>query len=197
MRKLVVDEWVSLDGVVQGPSSPDEDTEGGFDRGGWHAPFMDEDAMAWVLRNVGQAGAFVFGRRTYEIFAAYWPNAQPEERALSDPFNQRPKYVASRTLREPLPWENSTLLSGDIPAALAELKAEEGGDLHILGSTQLTRTLLPHGLVDELRFMIDPVVVGAGKRLFEEAPTSTPLRLVESETTSRGAVLLTYAVGAG
>src|SRR5919197_466053 len=167
MRKLVVDEWMSLDGIVQGPSSPDEDRDGGFDRGGWHAPFMDEETIASVIANVSEAGGFVFGRRTYELFAGYWPNARPEEAAVADPLNQRPKYVASSTLAAPLPWDNSSLLGGDVPAALADLKAEAGGDLHILGSTQLTRTLLRHGLIDELRLTIDPVVVGTGKRLFD------------------------------
>ena len=197
MRKLIVDDWMSLDGVVQGPSSPDEDRSGGFDHGGWHVPFMDEDAIAWVVHNVSEAGAFVFGRRTYELFAAYWPTARPEEAAVADPLNERTKYVVSRSLAEPLPWRNSHLLTGDAQAAVALLKLEGKGDLHILGSTHLARTLLQEGLVDEVRLMIDPVVVGTGTRLFGDGVAIERMRLVDSSATAHGAILATYDLARG
>jgi dihydrofolate reductase len=108
MRKLIVDEWMTLDGVVQGPSSPDEDTAGGFEHGGWHMPYFDELSMRWTVANVTSAGGWVLGRRTYQVFAAHWPNAGEEERALAEPLNTRPKFVASRTLSEPLKWQHST-----------------------------------------------------------------------------------------
>ncbi len=193
MRKLIVDEWMTLDGVVQGPSSPDEDSSGGFEHGGWHTPYFDERSMEWTHANVASAGGYVLGRRTYEIFAAHWPDAGEEEQALAEPLNTRPKYVASRTLKEPLEWQNSSVLRGDVAEAVIALKEEDGADLHLFGSTELVQTLLEHDLVDELRLMIDPVVVGGGKRLFRDVGTSNRLRLVESEATSTGAILTTYA----
>jgi dihydrofolate reductase len=193
MRKLIVDEWITLDGVVQGPSSPEEDPSGGFKQGGWHLPYFDERSMEWTRSNVASAGGYVLGRRTYEIFAAHWPNAGEEEQALAEPLNTRRKYVASRTLSEPLEWQNSTVLQGDVAEAVKALKDEDGEDLHLFGSTELTQALLEHGLVDELRMMIDPIVVGGGKRLFRDDGTLRKLRLVDSEVTSTGAILTTYA----
>src|SRR3954447_21525527 len=193
MRKLTAIEFMSLDGVVQGPSSSDEDRSGGFDRGGWHAPYLEERSMHWVVESVTGAGGYVLGRGTYEIFAAHWPNAPDEERVLSEPLNARPKHVASTTLTGPLAWQNSSLLEGDLGDAVRALKAEHGDDLLVVGSPALVRSLLEHDLLDELRLMIDPVVVGSGKRLFsDDGPTRT-LRLVDSETTTSGATLATYA----
>jgi dihydrofolate reductase len=192
MRKLIVDEWMTLDGVVQGPSSPDEDTDGGFDRGGWHMPYFDDLSMKWTFENVTSAGGYLLGRRTYEIFAAHWPNAGEEEQALAEPLNTRPKYVASTTLSEPLEWQNSTLLHGDVGEAIAALKQEDGGDLHLFGSTELVRTLIEHNLVDEFRLMIDPIVVGGGKRLFRDDRALKKLRLGDSQVTTTGAILATY-----
>ena len=167
MRKLIVNEWMTLDGVVQAPSTVDEDTTGGFDRGGWHPRYFDDVSLKWVVENVTQAGGYVLGRRTYDVFAAHWPNASEEEQALAQPLNTRPKYVASTTLAEPLAWQNSTLLKGDIATAVAALKQEAGADLYVIGSTKLVETLIEHHLVDEFRLMIDPVVVGGGgKRIF-------------------------------
>jgi dihydrofolate reductase len=160
MRRVIVAEWMTLNGVVQSPSSPTEDASGGWRHGGWHPPYLDEAGMKWSLTNVLEAGAYLFGRRTYDIFAAYWPTAPQEEQFLAEPFNSRPKYVASRTLAGPLGWNGSTLLRGDVGDAVAALKREEGGDLLVLGSTGLVETLFAHDLVDELRLMIDPVVVG-------------------------------------
>jgi dihydrofolate reductase len=197
MRKLIVNEWMTLDGVVQGPSTIDEDTTGGFDRGGWHPRYFDDVALKWVAENVTAAGGYVLGRRTYEVFAAHWPNASKEEQALAVPLNTRPKYVASTTLTEPLAWQNSTLLPGDIATAVAALKQAAGADLYVIGSTKLVETLIEHHLVDEFRLMIDPVVVGGGgKRLFRADAALMPLRLVNSQVTATGAILATYAPAA-
>lgn len=168
MRKVIIVEWMSLDGVVQAPAYADEDTSGGFKHGGWHLRYFEERSMKWVVENVNRAGGFLFGRRTYEVFAAHWPNASPEEQALAQPLNTLPKYVASRTLREPLAWQNSRLLAGDLAESVAALKSEAGNDLLVIGSTELAAALLEHDLADEIRLMIDPVMLGGGKRFFRE-----------------------------
>jgi dihydrofolate reductase len=197
MRKVIVNEFMSLDGVAQAPGGADEDTSGGFAHGGWHMPYMeDELARRWVLASIVEAGGFLLGRRTYEIFAAYWPNAPEEEQVIAEPLNNKPKFVASRRLTEPLEWRNSTLVDGDVAAAVATLKQEDGGDLHVIGSTELVRTLIAHDLVDELRLMLDPVVLGGGKRIFRDDGSLRPLRLVDGQVTSTGAILATYASAA-
>jgi dihydrofolate reductase len=193
MRKVIVDEWMSLDGVVQAPGTPDEDRSGGFEHGGWHLRYFDEASMNWVVDGVTSAGGYLFGRVTYENFAAYWPNASDEEQVIAGPLNTRPKHVASTTLTEPLEWQNSSLLQGDVAEAVAALKREEGDDLHLIGSAKLAQTLFEHDLVDELRVMIDPLVLGGGKRLFRDDGTLRPLQLVEHEVTTTGAILATYA----
>ena len=194
MRRVIVNEFISLDGVAQAPGGADEDTSGGFGHGGWHMRYMqDELAQRWVLESIVEAGGFLLGRRTYEIFAAYWPNAPEEEQVIAEPLNTKPKYVASRTLTEPLEWQNSTLLEGDLAAAVEALKQDDGGDLHVIGSTELVRTLIEHGLVDQFRLMIDPVVLGGGKRIFRDDGLLRPLRLVDGQVTSTGAILATYA----
>jgi dihydrofolate reductase len=193
MRKVIANEWMTLDGVVQAPAYPDEDTTGGFEHGGWHTRYFDDVSMRWVLENVGGAGGFLLGRGTYEMFAAHWPNASEEERALAEPLNALPKYVASTTLTEPLEWQNSTLLGGDIGQAVNALKAEDGRDLHVIGSPGLVQTLIERELLDELRLMIDPLVVGGGKRLFGDDGALRPLRLVDHQATSTGAIIVTYA----
>jgi dihydrofolate reductase len=194
MRKMIVNEFLSLDGVAQAPGGADEDPSGGFGHGGWHMRYMqDELAQRWVLESIVEAGGFLLGRRTYEIFAAYWPNAPEEEQVIAEPLNTKPKYVASRTLTEPLEWHNSTLLEGDLAAAVEALKQDDGGDLHVIGSTELVRTLIEHGLVDQFRLMIDPVVLGGGKRIFRDDGLLRPLRLVDGRVTSTGAILATYA----
>jgi dihydrofolate reductase len=197
MRKLIVSEWMTLDGVVQSPTSPGEDPGGGFEHGGWHMPFTDEAFMRWVVETVTGAGAYLFGRHTYEIFAAHWPTASADEQVLAVPLGTRPKYVASTTLTEPLGWQNSTLLRGDVAQAVAALKREEGGDILVVGSTELVQTLLRHGLVDELRLIIDPVVVGGGKRLFHDDGALRRFRLVESQVTSTGAIIATCVPAGG
>jgi dihydrofolate reductase len=193
MRRVIVNEFISLDGVAQAPGGEEEDTSGGFAHGGWHMRYMeDETAMKRVLEGILDAGGFLLGRRTYEIFAAYWPNASDEEQVIAAPLNTKPKYVASRTLTE-LQWQNSTALQGELADAVAALKQEDGGDLHVIGSTELVQALIEHGLVDELRLMIDPVVLGGGKRIWQDDGVLRPLRLVDSETTPSGAIFATYA----
>ena len=192
MRKVIVNEFMSLDGVVQAPGGADEDTTGGFRHGGWHMQYLDDVSRQRVLGGIVEAGGFLLGCRTYDIFAGYWPNAPEEEQAL----NSKPKWVASRTLEGELAWQNSTVLEGDLASAVAALKDEDGGDIHVIGSSELVRTLLEEGLVDELRLMIDPVVLGGGKRIFGDDGALRSLRLVDSDVTSTGAILATYAPGA-
>ncbi|MFI5910166.1 dihydrofolate reductase family protein [Dactylosporangium sp. NPDC051541] len=194
MRKLIANEWMTLDGVVQAPSYPDEDTSGAFRHGGWHARYFDELSMNWVIENVRGAGGYLLGRGTYEIFAAHWPTAPQDQQVLAEPLNRLPKYVVSTTLEEPLTWSNSVLLRDDVDAAVRSLKAEDGKDLHIIGSPGLVQSLLALDLVDELQLMIDPLVVGGGKRLFLDDATHRPLRLSRSEVTSTGAIIVTYVV---
>jgi dihydrofolate reductase len=194
MRKVVVNEFLPLDGVAQAPGGAEDDTDGGFAHGGWHMQYMDDEpTQQWVLESIVEAGGFLLGRRTYEIFAAFWPNAPEEEQVVAEPLNSKPKYVVSTTLAGPLEWENSTLLEGEMPDAVAALKQEDGGDLHVLGSTELVRTLIAHGLVDELRLMIDPVVADGAKRIFPDDGELRPMRLVDGQVTSKGAILATYA----
>jgi dihydrofolate reductase len=194
MRKVVVNEFMSLDGVAQAPGGPEEDTSGGFGHGGWHMRYMeDELAQKWVLESIVEAGGFLLGRQTYEIFAAYWPNASEEEQVIAEPLNTKPKYVASTTLTESLEWQNATLLEGDVAEAVAALKQEDGGDVHVIGSTKLVQTLIEHDLVDEFRLMIDPLALGGGKRFFPDDGVLRPLRLVDNQVTSTGAILATLA----
>ena len=197
MRKVIANEWMTLDGVVQAPSYADEDVTGGFGHGGWHTRYFDDVSMTWVIENVRGAGGYLLGRGTYEIFAAHCANAPQEQQVLAEPLNALPKYVASTALDEPLGWQNSRLLGGDIGAAVRALKAEKGQDLHVIGSPGLVQTLLVLGLIDELQLMIDPVVAGGGKRLFRDAGALRPLRLADSQVTSTGAIIATYAVVGG
>ena len=194
MRKVIVNEFMSLDGVAQAPGGADEDPSGGFAHGGWHMRYMeDELAQRWVLGSIVEAGGFLLGRRTYDIFTAYWPNAPEEEQVIAEPLNTKPKHVVSRTLSEPLEWQNSTLVEGDVVDGVANLKREEGGDLHVIGSTELVRTLVGHDVVDEFRLMIDPLVLGGGKRIFRDDGSLRPLRLVDGQVATTGAILATYA----
>jgi dihydrofolate reductase len=197
MRKVIADEFMTLDGVIQAPGQKDEDTTGGFQHGGWHVGYFDDIAQRWVVESVVKAGGFLLGRRTYEIFAAHWPNASEEEQVLAEPLGTKPKYVASRTLAEPLEWQNSRVLQGDVAEAVATLKQEDGEDLHVIGSSELVQTLFERDLVDEFRVMIDPVVVGGGKRLFRDDGGLRPLRLVDSQVTTTGVIIATYAPADG
>jgi dihydrofolate reductase len=196
MRKVIVNEWMSFDGVVQSAGA-DDDTSNGFAHGGWHLPYMDEAAQQWVADGYAEAGGFLFGRRTYELLAGYWPHAKPEEASVAEPLNSLPKYVASTTLRAPLDWQNATLLEGRVESAVRSLKAEAGGDLHVVGSTQLVKTLLEHNLVDVFRLMIDPLVLGGGKRFLPDDGVKRPMHLRDNTVTSTGAILATYDVPVG
>src|SRR5918996_1210305 len=197
MRKLIVTEWMTFDGVVQAPGNAGEDTDGGFEHGGWHMGYFDDISRGWVADGYADVGGFVLGRRTYEILAAYWPTAPPEEQVIGQPLNTLPKHVASRTLAEPLEWQNSHVLKGDVAEAVVALKQEDGQDLHVIGSAELVKTLIANDLVDELRVMIDPVVIGGGKRFFPEDGALRPLRLVDSQVTTTGAIIATYALAEG
>jgi dihydrofolate reductase len=190
MSRLVINEQLSLDGVMQGPGGAEEDTRGGFEHGGWAMRYFDEQMGKAAGEGMGSAVGLVLGRRTYEIFAGYWPN-QGDDVPFAGFLNSVPKYVASRTLQEPLEWNNSHLLQGEVPEAIRKLKAEGEGDLLVLGSGDLAQTLKEHGLIDEYQVWIDPVVLGSGRRLFREG-SKIPLKLVDSSTSSTGVAMLTY-----
>lgn len=196
MRKVIVNEFMSLDGVVQAPGGADEDTSGGFGHGGWHLRYFDDVSQTRVLESIVEAGGFLLGRRTYEIFASYWPNAPEEEQVIAQPLNTKPKYVASTTLSEPLAWQNSTLLEGEVVEAVHALKQQDGADLHVIGSAELVQMLMEYDLVDEFRLMIDPLVLGGGKRIFRDDGSLRPLRLVDTKVTRTGAILATYVPAA-
>jgi dihydrofolate reductase len=191
MRKVLVSEFLTLDGVMQGPGGPDEDREGGFQEGGWQLPYFDEAAGAAVAKGLAQTGGLLLGRKTYEIFAAYWPN-QPPGDEFADILNNVPKHVASTTLQEPLEWNDSTLIHGDVAAGVVELKQQGGDDLKVIGSGNLVQTLVRNDLVDEYRLMIHPLVLGSGKRLFEKGGPRAPLKLTASETSGTGVLIVTY-----
>ncbi|MFP3461542.1 dihydrofolate reductase family protein [Arthrobacter globiformis] len=183
---------VSVDGVMQGLGGPDEDRSGGFDRGGWAIPLIDDEAGDYLNQVYGSADAFLFGRRTYEIFAGYWgvlPN--PETNPIAAALNSRPKYVVSTSLTDPQ-WPGTTVLQGDVATAIAELKAKHDGELLVPGSGALVRWLLANGLVDRLDLVTYPVVVGQGTRLFPDSGPDMALELVSSRTTSRGITIQTY-----
>ncbi|RZU73674.1 dihydrofolate reductase [Micromonospora kangleipakensis] len=188
--KVVVVEWMSLDGVVQAPGAPDEDPSGGFAHGGWHLRWFDDTSRQWVVDNLNQAAGFLFGRLTYERFAAHWPHVTGPEKVVADPLNSKPKYVVSSTLSSPT-WAPTSVLS-DVPAVRA-LKESGDGELHVIGSARLATSLLVHDLVDELRLMLDPVLLGGGKRIWPEGGRLASFRLTSNEPTSTGALLLTYA----
>jgi dihydrofolate reductase len=191
MRKVIANEFMSLDGVIQSSGS-DDDPTGGFRHGGWHLPYFDEIAMRWVVEGYQAAGGFIFGRRTYELLAGYWPNADEAEQGVAAPLNELPKYVATTTLSGPLDWDNAHILEGDVLEAVRALKAEDGGDLHIVGSSRLTQALVQDDLVDGFRLMIIPLVLGGGKRFLPDDEAKRTLRLVDSQVTTTGAILATY-----
>lgn len=193
MRKLVVSAWMSLDGVIQAPSYRDEDTDGGFAHGGWHAEYFDSLSQEWVVDGIAQADAFLFGRRTYNAFAAHWPTASEAEEPLANYLNARPKFVLSSTLTAPLPWGNSTLIHDPFPDAVLSVKESGTGSLQVIGSARLAAALLSADLVDELRLMIDPLLLGGGKRLFPAEKAKQQFSLSEIQSTSTGAILVTYA----
>lgn len=192
MRNLVVNEFLTLDGVMQAPGAPDEDRSGGFEHGGWQLSYFDDIFAETVTGGLAEAGCLVLGRKTWEIFAAYWPTAPAEEQAFAEPLNSMPKYVASRTLREPLAWSNSTVIAGDVADGVRRLKAEPGKDLQVIGSGDLCQTLIAEDLVDEYRLMIHPLVLGSGSRLFRDGNPRRPLGLVDTKPTTKGVLIATY-----
>jgi dihydrofolate reductase len=155
--------------------------------------YGDDVSRQWLLQYLEEAGGFLLGRRTYEIFAGYWPNAAEEQQVIAEPLNTKPKHVATTSLSDPLEWQNSTVLQGELAEAVTALKQEDGGDLHVIGSAQLVRSLIEHDLVDELRLAINPVVLGGGKGIFPADGALRRLRLVDCETSSTGLVFATYA----
>ena len=165
-RKVVVIEHVTLDGVMQAPGRPDEDKRGGFEHGGWAHARTDEVMGRQMGERMAKGGPLLFGRRTYEDFLSFWPNQT--DNPYTEVLENAEKYVASTTLREPLPWRNSKLLAGDASEAVAELKQQPGGDVGVLGSGTLVQSLMRRGLVDELVLMIHPLVLGTGRRLFPD-----------------------------
>ena len=189
MRKLIVSAFVSLDGVVQAPGGPGEDESGGFSRGGWTVPYFDESVGQFMDELMGHPFDLVLGRRTYDIFAAFWPHASEEEGAA--PLNDAVKHVASRG-RPELTWERSRLLEGDVAEAVAALKQQDGRELQVHGSGELLQTLWSAGLVDELRLLTFPVVLGAGKRLFAGGAAPTAYELASSRTSATGVVMAVY-----
>jgi dihydrofolate reductase len=191
--RVVVNEFMSLDGVVQAPGGPEEDTDGGFAHGGWSMPYFDPEVMGPAVgEGMSNAEALLFGRRTWQGMAAAWPDRAGDPYA--DQMNAIKKYVASRTLTpDNLTWNNSTLLSpGDAVADIAALRAQDGGDLLIWGSVSLVTTLLAAGLVDQLNLMIEPILLGGGKRIFPDDGTARPMQLVNCVTAGTGVQVCTY-----
>jgi dihydrofolate reductase len=193
--KLTTNTNVSVDGVMQGLGGPEEDRSGGFERGGWAMPYFDEETAALIGQVYQRADAFLFGRRTYEVFAGSWGTgswgANQGDNPISVALNTRPKYVASTTLTDPR-WAETTVLSGEVAAAVGELKAKPGGELQVVGSLSLVRWLLDNDLVDEITLLTYPVVVGQGARLFPDAGQDTALELVESRATTSGVTMQVY-----
>ncbi|HEY7280359.1 MAG TPA: dihydrofolate reductase family protein [Actinomycetota bacterium] len=191
MARVVVSEFLSVDGVMQAPGGRDEDRSGGFEHGGWQFDRSDEEMGQFVMGGLQEAGGFLLGRRTFDIFAAYWPN-QPEDDPIAAIMNARPKYVASRTLRNPLEWNNAVVLGSDLAAEVGRLRSEPGGDVLVIGSGDLGQTLGREGLVDTYQLMVYPVLLGSGKRLFRDDLGKRPLRLSGSRTMPGGMVVLQY-----
>jgi dihydrofolate reductase len=190
--KLTTLTMVTVDGVMQGLGGADEDRRGGFERGGWVAPYFDEEGETFLNQVYQRADAFLFGRRTYEIFAASWGTwDDPGDSPIWTALNTRPKYVASTTLTEPR-WANTTVFSGDLAAAVGELKAEPAGELQVHGSGDLIRWLLDNELVDEITLLTVPVVIGQGTRLFPDTGLDTALDLIESRSTPAGVTIQIY-----
>lgn len=190
MRKLVLIEFLSLDGVMQAPGDPNEDTEGGFRHGGWQIPFMDDVFMAAAGEGMAETDAHLFGRKTYQIMAAYWPTA-PADDPFAQHLNSIEKYVASRTL-ERVEWRNTTLIEGDVVQAVRDLKERPGKNIAVLGSGDLAQTLMANDLVDVYSLSVFPIVLGSGKRLFRDSDRVRRLRLVDSKPTTTGGLMLTY-----
>ena len=190
MGELIVTEFVTLDGVAQAPGEPDEDRDSGFAHGGWQAPLLDQESGSAMFEQARSMDALLLGRRTYEIFANYWPRA-PEEIPFTSLLNGVPKYVASRTLAGPLAWQGSTLVAGDLAASITAVK-ERHDEVHVIGSLDLVQSLLRVGLVDRLNLWLYPLLLGSGKQVFGDGTVPTALRLAESVTYPNGTLQLSY-----
>ena len=190
MSKVVVFTSVSLDGVSQAPGRADEDLRDGFDLGGWALPYADAVMGKMAAEGMATTGGILLGRRTYEDFYGFWP--RQTDNPFTEVLNDTQKYIASRTLQEPLAWSNSTLLEGDAAEAVANLKEQPGGDLVALGSGELVRSLMGRGLVDRYMLLIHPLVLGSGRRLFPDRGVFSALRLVDTVTTTSGVIIATY-----
>jgi dihydrofolate reductase len=193
--RIVLSEFLTLDGVMQAPGGKDEDRSGGFEHGGWQMDnhYIDDVGGQAVMQSFEGADGLLLGRRTYEIFASYWPKS--DEEPIAGVMNNMKKYVASTTLKSPLEWQNSELLEGDTVEAVGALKDQPGRDLLVIGSGDLAQTLIGSDLVDEYRLMIHPIVVGGGKRLFRDGNPLAKLTLVDSKMTTTGVAILTYRSG--
>ena len=189
MRKLIVNTQMTLDGVMQAPGGPDEDKSGGFAYGGWSVNYVDDEVGEALAEQMSEPFDLVLGRRTYDIFAAYWPNASNE--AVAKPLNDATKYVASRSGPK-LDWAKSVLIEGDVVEGVAALKKEDGRELQIYGSGNLIQTLMRHNLVDRFNLWVYPLVIGSGKRLFADGTIPAGLKLVDSKTSTSGVVMGTY-----
>jgi dihydrofolate reductase len=190
MRELTVFNSLTLDGVMQAPGRPDEDTRGNFAHGGWAAPYMDEVMGRVAAEGMANAGPLLFGRRTYEDFSSFWPHQTGNP--FTEVLDNSQKYVASRSLREPLGWRNSSLLEGDAAEAVARLKQEPGKDLTVLGSGELVQALRRHDLVDRYVLLLHPLVLGTGRRMFPDGGPYAELRLVDAVPTTTGVIIATY-----
>jgi dihydrofolate reductase len=190
MVRIVVINHVTLDGVMQAPGRPDEDARGGFEHGGWATPNTDEVMLEVLGKGMAEGGPLLLGRRTYEQFYDFWP--KQTDNPFTEVLNNAQKYVASTSLSEPLPWQNSTLLKDDIGQAVAKLKDESDTDIGVLGSGDLIQALREHELVDEYLLMIHPLVLGTGRRLFEDGGPYGAFRLADSVVTTKGVVIATY-----
>jgi dihydrofolate reductase len=190
--KLTTQTQVTVDGVMQGNGgASDEDRRSGFERGGWAMGVFDNESLTFITETYQRADAFLFGRRTYDVFAPYWGAMDRGSHPIADALNTKPKYLASTTITDPQ-WADTTVLSGDLAAAIGELKAKPGGELQVHGSGALTRWLLDHDLVDEIQLLIVPVVVGQGTRLFPDAGPDIALELVDSRADSKGVTIQVY-----
>ncbi|HSL26341.1 MAG TPA: dihydrofolate reductase family protein [Acidimicrobiia bacterium] len=188
---LTVTTFLSVDGVYQGPGGPEEDRSGGFERGGWLVPHFDKATGQFVEEMFDRVDAFLLGRRTYDIFAAYWPNATDPDDKVASNLNTLPKYVASTTLKDP-EWAHTSVLEGDLASAVRELKQRDGRELQVHGSGRLVQFLLDNDLVDRLNLLVFPVILGAGRRLFADRGIATGLALDESRTTDSGVTISVY-----
>jgi dihydrofolate reductase len=190
MREVVAFASLTLDGVMQAPGRPDEDTRGGFEHGGWAQPFADPVMMSVAAEGMATSGSILLGRRTYEDFYSFWPHQT--DNPFTEVLDNSQKYVASTTLREPLPWRNSTLLEGDAADAVARLKEQPGTDMVVLGSGELVQSLRRRNLVDRYVLLIHPLILGTGRRLFPDGAAPATLRLVDSKPTTTGVIIATY-----